>query len=148
MTATGFELTTTYHYCTTSFYKAWTQVLHRFKSCLRRVGDSRWWGSLTTVPAGNKAKRLSSVNHTTTTIHHHQQALNHLPRLANSNKNYCYCKNTILKVPVMQTERALINDRLHISKVSWKFRIPNIYHLAVIEPVSLLPNSFYYLFCL
>ena len=38
----------------------------------RRVGDSRWWGSLTMVPAGNKAKRLSSVNHTTKTIHHHQ----------------------------------------------------------------------------
>ena len=37
----------------------------------RRVRDSRWWGSLTIVPAGNKAKRLSSVNHTTETIHHH-----------------------------------------------------------------------------
>ena len=37
----------------------------RFKPCSRRVGDSRWWGSLTMVPAGNKAKRLSSVNHTT-----------------------------------------------------------------------------------
>ena len=35
----------------------------------RRVGDSRWRGSLTMVPAGNKAKRLSSVNHTTKTIH-------------------------------------------------------------------------------
>ena len=58
-----------YHYCTTSFNKAWTQVLRRFKSCSRRVGDSRWWGSLTVVPAGNKAKRLSSVNHTTKTIH-------------------------------------------------------------------------------
>ena len=60
-----------YHYCTTSFNKAWTQVLRRFKPCSRHVGDSRWWGSLTVVPAGNKAKRLSSVNHTTTTIHHH-----------------------------------------------------------------------------
>ena len=59
-----------YHYCTTSFYEALTQVLGRFKSCSRRVGDSRWWGSLTMVPAGNKAKRLSSVNHTTITIHH------------------------------------------------------------------------------
>ena len=44
-----------YRYCTTSFNKAWTQVLRRFKSCSRRVGDSRWWGSLTVVPAGNKA---------------------------------------------------------------------------------------------
>ena len=60
-----------YHYCTTSFNKAWTQVLRRLKPCSRRVGDSRWWGSLTVAPAGNKAKRLSSVNHTTTTIHHH-----------------------------------------------------------------------------
>ena len=67
-----------YHYCTTSFNEAWTQVLRRFKPCSRRVGDSRWWGSLTMVPAGNKAKRLSSVNHTTKTIrhhhHHHHQA--------------------------------------------------------------------------
>ena len=54
-----------YHYWTSSFNKAWTQVLHRFKSCSRRVGDSRWWGSLTMVPAGNKAKCLLSVNHTT-----------------------------------------------------------------------------------
>ena len=40
-------------------------------SCSRRVGDSRWWGSLTMVPAGNKAKRFLSVNHNTKTIHHH-----------------------------------------------------------------------------
>ena len=62
-----------YHHCTTSSNKAWTQVLHRFKSCSWRVGDSRWWGSLTMVPAGNKAKRLLSVNHTTKTIHHHHK---------------------------------------------------------------------------
>ena len=59
-----------YHYCTTSFNKAWTQVLCRLKSCLWCVRDSWWWGSLTIVPAGNKAKCLSSVNHTTKTIHH------------------------------------------------------------------------------
>ena len=64
-----------YHYCTTSFSKTWTQVLRRFKSCSWRVGDSRWWGSLTMVPAGNKAKRLSLVNHTTKTIHHHHSLL-------------------------------------------------------------------------
>ena len=51
-----------YDYCTTSFNKAWTQVLRRLKSCSRRVRDSRWWGSRTMVPAGNQAKRLSSVN--------------------------------------------------------------------------------------
>ena len=53
------------HYCTTSFNWAWTQVLCRFNTCSRRVGDSPWWGSLTMVPAGNKAKHISSVNHTT-----------------------------------------------------------------------------------
>ena len=40
------------------------QVLHRFKSYSQCVRDSRWWGSLKMVSARNKAKRLSSVNHT------------------------------------------------------------------------------------
>ena len=31
----------------------------------------------------------------------------------------------------MQIEKAQINDRLRISKVSWKFRIPTIYNFAV-----------------
>ena len=34
----------------------------------------------------------------------------------------------------MQIEEALINDRLHVSKVSWMFRIPSIYKNAVIYP--------------
>ena len=54
-----------YHYCTTSFNTAWILALGRFKSCSRRVGDSWWRGSLMVVLAGNKAKRFSSVNHTT-----------------------------------------------------------------------------------
>ena len=68
-----------YHYCTTSFNKVWTQVLRRFKSCSRRVGDSRWWGSLKIVPGGNKAWHLSLVNHTTInislSIHHSSNLL-------------------------------------------------------------------------
>ena len=56
---------TGYDYCTTSFNKAWTQVLRRFKSYLSRFGDSRWPGSLRTIPAGSKAKHISSVNNTT-----------------------------------------------------------------------------------
>ena len=68
-----------YHYCKTSFIKAWTQALRRFKSCSWRVGDSRWGGSLTIIPVENKAKQLSSVNHTTKTIylhyHHHHFCL-------------------------------------------------------------------------
>ena len=36
-----------------------------------KTSENRWWGSLAMVPAGNKTKLLSSVNHTTKTIHHH-----------------------------------------------------------------------------
>ena len=34
--------------------KPWTQVLHRFQSCSRRVHALRWWESLAVVPTGNK----------------------------------------------------------------------------------------------
>ena len=36
----------------------------------------------------------------------------------------------------MQTEKALINDRLHVLKVSRKFWIPTIYNLVSDLPVS------------
>ena len=62
----------------------------------------------------------------------------------------------IIKGTVMQIEYALINDCLHVSKVSWKFCTPTIYNFAVIYPWnllffkknSLLFNNFYCLFCL
>ena len=38
----------------------------------------------------------------------------------------------------MQIEKALINDRLRLSKVSWKFRIPTIYSFTVIYSWNLL----------
>ena len=53
-----------YHYCTTSWKEAWTKVLLRLKSCSWRVGDLRWWGSLTMIPVGNETTRLLPVNHT------------------------------------------------------------------------------------
>ena len=37
----------------------------------------------------------------------------------------------------MEIEKALINDRLGVSKVSWKFRIPTTYNFAVIYPWNL-----------
>ena len=46
--------------------------------------------------------------------------------------------DTIFKGTVMQIEKARINDRLPVSKVSWKFRIPTIYNFAVIYPWNLL----------
>ena len=39
-----------------------------------------------------------------------------------------------IKGTVMQIEKALTNDRLHVSKVSGKFRIPTIYNFAAICP--------------
>ena len=38
----------------------------------------------------------------------------------------------------MQIEKALINDNLRVSKVSWKFRIPTAYNSAEIYPWNLL----------
>ena len=64
-----------YDYCTTSFNKAWTRVLCRFKSSSWCIGDSRWWVSLTMFPAGNKAKCFSLVNNIIKTIHHHHFGL-------------------------------------------------------------------------
>ena len=79
-----------YRYCRTAFNKTWTQVPRWFKSCSRRVGDSRWWVCLTMVPAGNKVKRLSLVNHTTKTfsIHHHDSKTNVSTVLASINFIY------------------------------------------------------------
>ena len=43
-----------------------------------------------------------------------------------------------VKGTVMQIEKALLNDRLRVLKVSWKFLIPTIYNFAVICPWNLL----------
>ena len=63
-----------YRYRTTSFNKAWPQVLAGSNPA-RSVSEIR--GSLTIIPAGNKAKHLSSVYHTTKTIHHHHHHHHH-----------------------------------------------------------------------
>ena len=131
-----------YHYYTTSFNKAWTQVLRRFKSCRRRVRDSRRWGSLTMVPAENKAKRLSSVNHTARTIHHHHHHHHHQGSLkdkildpfntksdAKIFLNFFFylgflslCKSW-QKYETLHTWSVLTTDKIfqgrHVSKVTW-----------------------------
>ena len=43
-----------------------------------------------------------------------------------------------IKFTVIQIEKVLINDRLRISKVSWKFRTPTIYNFEVIDPWNLV----------
>ena len=50
-----------------------------------------------------------------------------------------------LKCRVTQIEKALINDRLRLSKVSWKFRISSIYNFVVIYPWNLLFSSICYI---
>ena len=46
--------------------------------------------------------------------------------------------SVFLKVTLMQTEKPLINDRLCVSKISWRFHIPTIFNFAVIYPWNLL----------
>ena len=53
------------------------KILRKFKSCSQCVGDLRWWVFLAMVPAGNKTKRLASVNHSAKTIHHHHHRHHH-----------------------------------------------------------------------
>ena len=43
-----------------------------------------------------------------------------------------------LKVLVTQIEKALINDRLRVSKISGKIRIPTLYAFAVIYLQNLI----------
>ena len=40
----------------------------------------------------------------------------------------------------MQIEKAVINDRLRVLKVSWNFRIPTIYNFAVMYLWNLLSS--------
>ena len=46
--------------------------------------------------------------------------------------------HNVFKGRVMQIKKALINDRLRVSNVSWKFCIPTFYNFAVIYPWNLL----------
>ena len=49
-----------------------------------------------------------------------------------------YRSQNFLKGTVMQIEKALINNPLRASEVSWKFHVPTIYNFAVIYPWNLL----------
>ena len=46
--------------------------------------------------------------------------------------------HNVFKGRVMQIKKALINDRLRVSNVFWKFWIPTFYNFAVIYPWNLL----------
>ena len=48
------------------------------------------------------------------------------------------CCKTSIKGTVIQIEKALMNDPLRVSKVSWKFRIRTIYNFPVNYPWNLL----------
>ena len=51
---------------------------------------------------------------------------------------YFISVNAVFKGIVMKIEKAIINDRLRVSKVWWKFRIPTVYNFAVIYLWNLL----------
>ena len=42
------------------------------------------------------------------------------------------------KDTVMQIKKALINDGLHVSKLSWKIWIANVYNIAITYQSNLL----------
>ena len=85
------------------------------------VGDSRWKGSLTMVPARNKAKCPSPVNHTTKTIHHHHHHHHHHHyfhhqtkyqiRRLDKNNTICLTENSI-KVDLSSRETFILFLRL------------------------------------
>ena len=58
-----------YNFIQQSLHSGSTQV----QICSRCVGDLQQGGSLTMVPAGNKAKCLRPVNHNTKRIRHHHR---------------------------------------------------------------------------
>ena len=66
----------------------WLSPLHNFiqlslnsgsaqVQILWRIKDSRWWGSLAMLLAGNKTKHISTVNYAIKTIHHHHHHHHH-----------------------------------------------------------------------
>ena len=69
-----------------------TAQLHLSKSALRfcaGINPEWWcWGSLIVAPAGNKAKRLSSVSHITKTTHHHHHHHHHHHQHGHKNSKY------------------------------------------------------------
>ena len=104
---------TGYHYCATLINWAWTEVLRRFTSCSRCVGYSRLWGSLTIVPARNKAKLLLPVIHTTKTIHHHHK------KLYSALKTFWQIFNKFSSRTDMYLSEDRLNKSLKIN--SWKY---------------------------
>ena len=64
------------------------------------------------IPAGNKAKHLSSVNHTTKTIHHHHHLhhLHHHPDVAATDdcKSFVFVNFAALVVDVVIVDEAAI----------------------------------------
>ena len=101
-------------------------------------GDLQWWGSLTMVRNGNKAKHLSLVNHTTKTIHHHHLSLilNLLlllfPQPTNSPcqcpafKKMFHCGRVHMKVIFYQAQSGIIAVRTkqftHVLSNYWHYR--------------------------
>ena len=158
-----------YHYCTTSFIKARTQALRRFKPCSWRVGDSRWWGSLTMVPAGNKAAPFigqpyhknnssSSISFSCSPIFHLIFKLPNIP----PHSHAAWCSTSFSSSPIFHLILMLpkifhlilmfpnlpphshapqnIPPHSHVPQSSTSFSYSPIFHLILMLP-NVLPHS-------
>ena len=101
-----------YHCCSTSFSKAWTQVLRRFKSCSRSVGVSRWWGSLTVVPAGNKATPFVGQPYHKKINHHHNHHMCWNNFIKKKPKQRCFPKNIVKRTTFFRTPSVAVSGYL------------------------------------
>ena len=96
--------------------------MRRLKSRLRRAEDSRWGGSLTMVPAGHRAKRLSSVNHTTQKKFISLPAVNY-EQLLNVHANFSLHKKRSNFLSLKQSQLfswvtgTVLNFRLHFLRI-------------------------------
>ena len=95
------------------------------------------------VPAGNKAKRISSVNHTTKTIHHqHHHSYIH-SYLNYANTAWCSTNRTYLKKIQSQQKHDIIiifheNKFSHMREHFKENNIWNIYQLIIFNNLLFL----------
>ena len=105
-----------YHYCRTSFKKAWTEFFRRFKSCSWCIGELRCWKSLA---AGNKAQR-TFISWT------FLKAIHIISSYIKKDKYSSFSKKRPLRMSVPRRRKNLNDDLLQMSALSqtWLTELP------------------------
>ena len=112
-----------------SGYHYWTmQVLRRFKSSSRCAWDSRWWGSLTVVPARNKAKHLLSVNYIC-----HKKVINTNEVLVRDWKPLAWIR---LRIPILLTTQHKYIMKMYSNLLQKNFKSKDILYIVKISNKS------------